>query len=216
MRAIEVEVPRVNNPLSSLLNQKNISVQLYGLPGTFKTTFLLQVIHKKLEEVDDRKIFLIDTSGNFPLVRLKSVKSLLGNLVIFHPKTLKETALLLDDFIIQYLSRDSILFIDDVFRHVNLEDKKNLHLNSYILALIKTISKEINFPVILTNQARSFDNLIRPFLQNLTIQYLDWHFLFEKSLNKKKVLVSRFKKEEFLEQREYMLNNQGFFLNVEF
>jgi hypothetical protein len=211
-----VEVQRVNNPLSFLLLQNNISVQIYGLPGTYKTTFLLQVIQMKLVEEDNRKIFLIDTSGNFPLIRLKSVKSLLKNLVIFHPKTLKETALLLDDFNIQYLSRDSILLIDDVFRHVNLENKKNIHLNSYILALIKAISKEINFPVILTNQARSFDNLIRPFLQNLTIQYLDWHFLFEKSLNKKSILVSRFKKEEYIDQKEYTLNNKGYFPDVEF
>lgn len=206
----------MNNPLSLLLSQKNVSVQIYGLPGTFKTTFLLQVIHTKLKEADDRKIFLIDTTGNFPLVRLKSVKSLLKNLVIFHPKTLKETALLLDDFNIQYLSKDSILFIDDIFRHVNLEDKKYNHLNSYILAVIKAISKEINFPVILTNQARSFDNLIHPFLQNLTVQYLDWHYLFEKSLNKKEILVSRFKKGEFIDQKEYTLNNQGYFLDIDF
>ncbi|MFX0173258.1 MAG: hypothetical protein ACFE9L_15285 [Candidatus Hodarchaeota archaeon] len=204
----------MNNPLLSLLQNHNISAQLYGLPGTYKTTFLLQIIQLKLKEGFNRKIFLIDTSGNFPIVRLKSIKDQLRNLVIFQPKTLKEIGLLLDDLTIKLLSKDSILLIDDVFRHTNLEKKETIHLNSYIMALVKTISNEIDFPVILTNQARSYDNEIHPFLQNLTLHYLDWHFLFEK-IQKTQIRVSFFKNDKYINQSEYRIDSAGFFTNMD-
>lgn len=203
----------MKNPLHSLLNKQHIAVQLYGLPGTHKTTFLVQTIRKKLEEGCNH-IYLVDTSGNFPIVRLKSIKHLLQNLLVFQPKTLEEEALLLDDLNLQLLSQDSILLIDDVFRHTNLENQNNLHLNSYILALIKTISRTLNFPVILTNQARSFNDSIRPFLQSLTLQYLDWHFLFEKSQDSYKILVSFFDRDRYITQREHRINSAGFLTDL--
>ncbi|MFX0184861.1 MAG: hypothetical protein ACFE95_17405, partial [Candidatus Hodarchaeota archaeon] len=188
--------------------------QFYGLPGTYKTTFLLQIILIKLREKSNKKIYLIDASGDFPVVRLKSIKDQLRNLVIFHPKTLKESALLLDDLTIKLLTSDSILLIDDVFRHTNLRKKEFIHLNSYILALLKNISKEINFPIIFTNQARSYDNDIRPFLQNLTLQYLDWHFLFEK-IQKSYVRVSFFKTDQYVSQHNYRIDSAGFFTDID-
>ena len=197
------------NPLHSLLNKSNIAVQLYGLPGTYKSTFLTQLIQKKLEEGCNH-IYLIDNTGSFPIIRLKSIKHLLHNLIVFQPKSLEEEALLLDDLNIQHLTQDSILLIDDVFRHTNLKNQNTVHLNSYILALIKTISKIIDFPVILTNQARSFDNSIRPFLQRLTLQYLDWHFFFEKSQDPYKIKISFFDHDHYVLQREYGINSSGF------
>jgi KaiC/GvpD/RAD55 family RecA-like ATPase len=53
----------MGNPLLSLLQEQNIAVQLYGLPGTYKTTFLLQIIHKKLKE-GCIPIYLIDNLDN--------------------------------------------------------------------------------------------------------------------------------------------------------
>ncbi|UCE13191.1 MAG: hypothetical protein JSV04_13505 [Candidatus Heimdallarchaeota archaeon] len=203
----------MENPLRSVLNKQNLVVQLYGLPGTYKTTFLVQLIRKKLEE-GVYNIFLIDTSSNFPIVRLKSIKHLLQNLVVFQPKTLEEEALLLDDLNIQLLSPDSVLLIDDVFRHTDLKDQGKFHLNSYILALIKIISKTVNFPIIITNQARSFDNSIRPFLQSLTLQYIDWHFLFEKIRDPHKILVSFFDRDGYVSQIEQTIDSSGFFTAI--
>ncbi len=203
----------MENPLLSLFQKQNIAAQLYGLPGTYKTTFLLQIIHKRLRE-GCNSIYLIDTSNNFPIVRLKPIKHLLQNIIVFRPKTVEEEALLLDDLSIQLISEDSILLIDDVFRHTNLENKENLHLNSYILAQLKAISRKVNFPVILTNQARSFDNNIRPFLQSLTFQYLDWHFLFEKALDPNQIRVTLFDQDRYISQREHKINTAGFLCDI--
>ncbi|UCG00494.1 MAG: hypothetical protein JSW11_12775 [Candidatus Heimdallarchaeota archaeon] len=202
----------MDNPLLSLLQGQNIAVQLYGLPGTYKTAFLLQIIYKSLKE-GSNPIYLIDTSGNFPIVRLKPIKHLLQNIIVFQPKTIEEEALLLDDLSIQ-LSQDTILLLDDVFRHTNLENKTNLHLNSYILAQIKAISRKVKFPVILTNQARSFDNAIHPFLQNLTLYYLDWHFLFEKSPDPNQIRVTFFDQDRFISQREHKISSAGFLCDI--
>lgn len=203
----------MENPLLSLLQKQNLAAQLYGLPGTYKTTFLLQIIHKRLKE-GCTSIYLIDTSNNFPIIRLKPIKHLLQNLIVFRPKTVEEEALLLDDLSIQLISQDSILLIDDVFRHTNFENKVNLHLNSYILAQIKAISKKVNFPVILTNQARSFDNNIHPFLQSLTLHYLDWHFLFEKTLDPNRIRITLFEKDHYTFQREHGINASGFLSDI--
>ncbi|MHA2203458.1 MAG: hypothetical protein ACW991_07195 [Candidatus Hodarchaeales archaeon] len=201
----------MENPLLSLLQKQNIVAHLYGLPGTYKTTFLLQIIHKRLMR-GDNSIYLINTSDNFPIVRLKPIKHLLQNIIVFRPKTIEEEALLLDDLSIQLISQDSTLLIDDVFRHTNLES--NLHLNSYILAQIKAISRKVNFPVILTNQARSFDNNVRPFLQSLTLQYLDWHFLFEKTLDPNRIRVTFFDQDRYISQREHKINTAGFLCDI--
>ncbi|MFW9906809.1 MAG: hypothetical protein ACFFFH_21065 [Candidatus Thorarchaeota archaeon] len=203
----------MENPLLSLLQKQNIAAQLYGLPGTYKTTFLLQIIYKRLKE-GLNSIYLIDTSDNFPIVRLKPIKHLLQNIIVFRPKTVEEEALLLDDLSIQLLSQNSLLLIDDVFRHTNLENKTNFHLNSYILAQIRAISRKVDFPVILTNQGRSFDNSIHPFLQSLTLQYLDWHFLFEKTQVNDRIRITFFEKDRYITQREYSITSTGFLSDV--
>ncbi|MFX0125829.1 MAG: hypothetical protein ACFFAE_19560, partial [Candidatus Hodarchaeota archaeon] len=130
------------------------------------------------------------------------------------PKTVEEEAILLDDLSIQLISQDSILLIDDVFRHTNLENNVNFHLNSYILAQIKAISRKVDYPVILTNQARSFDNNIRPFLQNLTLQYLDWHFLFEKTQVSDRIRITFFDQDRYVSQREYTISSAGFLSDI--
>ncbi|MFW9905627.1 MAG: hypothetical protein ACFFFH_14940 [Candidatus Thorarchaeota archaeon] len=203
----------MENPLLTLLQKKNLTAQLYGLPGTYKTTVLLQVIYKRLKE-GKNSIYLIDTSDNFPIIRLKPIKHLLQNIIVFRPKTIEEEALLLDDLSIQLLSKESILLIDDVFRHTNLENNANFHLNSYILAQIKTISRRVDFPVILTNQARSYDNNIHPFLQNITLQYLDWHFLFEKTQVSDRIRVTFFDQDHYVSQREHTISSAGFINNI--
>ncbi|MHA2223855.1 MAG: hypothetical protein ACXAC8_01480 [Candidatus Hodarchaeales archaeon] len=203
----------MENPLHSLLEHKYSSVQIYGPPGTYKTTFLVNVIRKKLEE-GCNNIYLIDNSGHFPIARLKPIRHLLSKMIVFHPKTLMEEANLLDDLDLHLLSENSILLIDDVFRHVNLENRDLLHLNSYILALIKSISKTLEFPILITNQGRSYEKKIRPFLQYLTIQYLDWHFLFEKSRNPRKILITFFDHSQYMSQREYSIDSSGSFLDL--
>jgi len=203
----------MENPLLSLLQKKNIAAQLYGLPGTYKTTVLLQIIDKWLKE-GHNSIYLIDTSGNFPIVRLKPIKHLLQKIIVFRPKTMEEEALLLDDLSFQLLSQDSLLLIDDVFRHTNLENKANFHLNSYILAQIKTISRKVDFPVILTNQARSYDKNIHPFLQSLTLQYLDWHFLFEKTHVSNRIRITFFDQDRYISQREHTISETGFLSDI--
>lgn len=199
----------MKNPIISSIQKENKAIQFFGLPGTYKTTLLLQIIQKILIE-KKKRIILIDTGGNFPIVRLKKVKDYLNNLIVFHPKTLKENALILDDLDIQLLTKDSVLFIDDVFRHTDFDDKKNYHLNSYLLALIKKISQRLSFPVIITNQARSFNEEIRPFLQNLTLQYLNLHLLFEKTREKNKIQISLFEQTQLLSQYVYNIDSKGF------
>ncbi|MFX1514909.1 MAG: NB-ARC domain-containing protein [Promethearchaeota archaeon] len=203
----------MENPLLSLLQKKNLAAQLYGLPGTYKTTVLLQIIHKRLQE-GHNSIYLIDTSNNFPIVRLKPIKHLLQKLIVFQPKTVEEEAFLLDDLSCQLLSQKSLLLIDDVFRHTNLEDKANLHLNSYILAQIKAISRKVDFPVILTNQARSYDNNIHPFLQSLTLHYLDWHFLFEKTQDTNQIRITFFDQDQYISQWDHKISKTGFLSDI--
>lgn len=208
-----MEVHTMENPLLSLLQKKNLAAQLYGLPGTYKTTVLLQIIHKRLQE-GHNSIYLIDTSNNFPIVRLKPIKHLLQKLIVFQPKTVEEEAFLLDDLSCQLLSQKSLLLIDDVFRHTNLEDKANLHLNSYILAQIKAISRKVDFPVILTNQARSYDNNIHPFLQSLTLHYLDWHFLFEKTQDTNQIRITFFDQDQYISQWDHKISKTGFLSDI--
>ena len=203
----------MENPLLSLLQKKNLAAQLYGLPGTYKTTVLLQIIHKRLQE-GHNSIYLIDTSNHFPIVRLKPIKHLLRKLIVFQPKTVEEEALLLDDLSCQLLSQESLLLIDDVFRHTNLEDKANLHLNSYILAQIKAISRKVDFPVILTNQARSYDKNIHPFLQSLTLHYLDWHFLFEKTQDSDQIRITFFDQDQYISQWNHKISKTGFLSDI--
>jgi len=201
----------MKDPLTEIFTWKNIVAHFYGQPGSFKTTFLIQLIQVKLKNRNS-KIYLIDPTGEFPIIRFQPIKHLLKNLVIFQPKTIQEEALLLDDLQVKILEEESILFIDDVFRHSNLNRKEEIHLNSYIAGLISSISKTLAFPVIVTNQARFFNNYFQPFLQNLTLYYFHWHFLFEKGIKPNTLNISLFSKEKFVIQYEYSLNSEGFII----
>ncbi len=202
----------MEKPILSLLKQHNRAVHFFGLPGTYKTTLLLQIIREKLKN-EVKTIYLIDTSGNFPLVRLKTLKDYLHNLVIFQPKILEETALILDDLDIQLLDKDSILFFHDIFRHVNLKEKTNIHLNSYILALIGKITQKIDFPIIFTNQARFFNNKVHPFLESLILHYIDLHILFEKTDDRRKIRLTLFEDNQIISQHEYAIDLKGFLID---
>jgi RecA/RadA recombinase len=195
-------------PLNALFELNHQVMHLYGLPGTYKTTFLTQIIRRNLEE-ECEHVYLIDTSGNFPIVRLKPIKHLLKKMIVFHPKSLEEEVHLLDDLSIKTLDKNSVLLIDDIFRHINLEENSNNHLNSYLLAQVASISQIIKFPVVVTNQARSYDNHIRPFLQSLTLFYWDWHLFFEKSKKNDSITISLFKKDKYVSHANYMISKQG-------
>ena len=83
-----------------------------------------------------------------------------------------------------------------------------------LAAQISKISKIIEFPVVITNQARSFENKIRPFLRTLTSYYLDWHFLFEKSKKDNTITVSLFKKDKSIIETKYSVNSLGFLVDL--
>ncbi len=202
----------MKKPLNALFELNHQVMHLYGLPGTYKTTFLAQIIQRKLEE-ECEHVYLIDTNGNFPIVRLKPIKHLLKKMMVFHPKSLEEEVRLLDDLSIKTLDKNSVLLIDDIFRHVNLEKNSNNHLNSYILAQVASISQIIKYPVVVTNQARSYDNNIRPFLQNLTLFYWDWHMFFEKSKENNSITISLFKRDKNISHANYMISKQGFLVD---
>jgi hypothetical protein len=203
----------MKKPLNALFKLNHEVLHLYGLPGTYKTTFLTQIIQRKLEEGIEH-IYLIDTNGNFPIIRLRPIKHLLNKMIVFHPKSLEEEVRLLDDLCIKILDKNSVLLIDDIFRHINLEDSSNNHLNSYILAQVTTISKTLESPVVITNQARSYDNHIRPFLQNLTLFYWEWHILFEKPKETNYITVNLFKKDRYISHATYKVNAQGFLADL--
>lgn len=197
--------------LSGLLQNSNQAIQLFGLPGTYKTTFMVQII-KEILLNGNHQIYLIDTSGNFPIVRLKSVKELLHNIIVFQPKSLEEVALLIDDLSFQLTSSpETSLFIDDIFSHTFTQNRETHHLNSYILAQIRRIATCINFPIFITNQARKFDDEIRPYLQRLTLEYLEWHVHFEKSKDSL-IKITIYNGTEFISTREYNIDSTGFLI----
>ncbi len=198
--------------LSGLLQNSNQVIQVFGLPGTYKTTFMLQIIRKILLN-GNQQIYLIDTSGNFPIVRLKSMKELLHNIIVFHPKSLEEVALLLDDLSFQLNSTpETSLFIDDIFSHTFTQDRETHHLNSYILAQIRKIATLLTFPILVTNQARKFEDEIRPYLQRLTLEYLEWHVHFERPKKDSIIKVTIYNRTEFIISREYNIDSSGFLI----
>ncbi|NHJ02161.1 MAG: hypothetical protein EAX86_08475 [Candidatus Heimdallarchaeota archaeon] len=195
--------------LSSLLQSNHQVIQFFGLPGTYKTTLMVQIIKDVLLK-NTKQIYLIDTSGNFPIIRLKSLKDLLRNLIVFHPRSLEEEVLLLDDISFQLSKPEIVLLVDDVFFHTISQNRENDHLNSYILAQLQNISKTLDFPIILTNQARMFEDGIHPYLQRLTLQYLNWHLHFEKGIKRNLITITIYRGTEFISTRNYSIENTGF------
>jgi hypothetical protein len=154
---------------------------------------------------------LLDINGNFPIVRLTNQKNLLQRVVVFHPKTVEEEIQILDDLAINQIPSNSVLLIDDVFRNVRRETPKTGYLPSLILTLTKTLAETLVFPVLITNQARSFEtDTVYPLFHELVLNYLDWHVLFEREKGTNILRVSIFEKEHYLTQQEYQINSSGF------
>ncbi len=168
----------MNSELNPFFQAKNKVIHIFGLPGTYKTAFLVQIIWQKLKEGVDQ-IFLVDASGNFPYVKLKPIEDLLSNLIVFQPKSLKDELLIIDDLEIQGITDNTILLIDDIFHRIN-PDEEN-HLESYLLAIIQKLSQKISFPIFLTNQGRGFENRIHPLRATLMTRYFEEHLYFQKT-----------------------------------
>ena len=118
-------------------------------------------------------------------------------------------AALVDDLDINKATKDTIILIDDVFNRVNPENKEKSHIESYILALIKSLSNTVQFPILLTNEGRAYDNSIHPFRESLTEYYFDYHLLFEKSHKPNKVLVKRFDGGNYFYFTELIIDQTG-------
>jgi hypothetical protein len=177
--------------LDSLFQEKNKVIHIFGTPGTYKTSFLVQLIRKKLQQ-GIKQIYLIDVSGNFPYTKLESVKELLSRLIVFQPKSLRETVDILDSLEVKGIEEDTVLLIHEIFHRMKSEAENDRHLISYLVAIICSISKSIDFPIFLTNEGRAFENAIHPLQETIMFRYLEIHLLFEKLKNKDKILISRF------------------------
>ncbi len=198
----------MNQELSPIFQAKNKVIHIFGLPGTYKTAFLVQIIWQKLKEGIDQ-IFLVDASGNFPYVKLKPIEDLLSNLIVFQPKSLKEEVLIIDDLEIKGVADKTILLIDDIFHRINPEEEN--HLESYLLAIIQALSQRIIFPIFLTNQGRGFENRIHPLRATLMTRYFDTHLFFQKSTRKNVIQIMKLinDRHEFL--TELQVDPSGFF-----
>ena len=198
--------------LDTLFQKKNSVIHIFGTPGTYKTTFLVQLIYNKLKQGVEQ-IYLIDVSGNFPFVKLETIKDLLSRLIVFQPRSLKEEVGILDDLDIKGLNRRTILLIHDIFHRVNPEEKKDSHLSSYLIALVHSLSKKIDYPIVLTNEGRVFAKSIQPFQETIMFRYLDEHLLFEQLKTQNKIRISRLEDSKYVFLTELGLNSNGLFIN---
>jgi len=180
----------MNEPFNSLFQERNKVVHIFGTPGTYKTAFLVQIIIQKLQE-GINQIYFVDVGRNFPYLKLEPIKDLLSNLIVFQPKNLQEELITLDDLGLNKVGKNIIILIDDVFRRVNPDMKDDNHIESYILALIASISRTVEFPIFITNEGRAYDNNIHPFRKKLTDYYFDEHLLFEKIPQQERIRVKK-------------------------
>ena len=201
----------MNPSLDSLFQEKNKVIHIFGTPGTYKTTFLVHLIWNKLKQ-GVKQIYLVDVSGNFPYIKLEPIKDLLPKLIVFQPRSLREEVSILDDLEIKGVNNQIILLIHDIFHRINPEKKKDNHLMSYLIAMVHSLSKKIDFPVVLTNEGRSFENAIKPFKETIMLRYLDEHLLFEKPKNQDKICISRLVDSRYEFLTELPLTPSGLFL----
>jgi hypothetical protein len=202
------EVNKMNTSLDSLFQEKNKVIHIFGTPGTYKTSFLVQLIMKKLQE-GVKQIYLIDVSSNFPYTKLESIKELLSRLIVFQPKSLRETVDILDNLEVKGVKEDTVLLIHDIFHRMKLEAENDRYLISYLVAIVRSISKSIKFPIFLTNQGRAFENAIHPLHETIMFRYLEDHLLFEKPKNKNKILISRFSSSRYEYFTEVLITTNG-------
>ncbi|MFW9779658.1 MAG: hypothetical protein ACFFE8_12450 [Candidatus Heimdallarchaeota archaeon] len=206
----------MQNRLVELLRKQRTTIQIWGQPGTYKTTLLLQVIRQMIKK--GARVYLLDISGNFPIVRLQLQKHLLEKVVVFHPKTIEEEALALDDLAITRIPPNSVLLIDDIFRKAHRKSPEQGYFPSLILTLIKNLAKTLKFPVLITNQARGSieTDSVYPLFHKLVLNYLDWHVLFEKEKGSSILQVTIFEKDQYLSQQEYSIDPSGLIKGIDF
>ena len=198
----------MKSELNPIFQANNKVIHIFGLPGTYKTAFLVQIIWQKLKE-GVNQIFLVDASGNFPYVKLKPIQDLLSNLIVFQPKSLKEELLILDDLEIKGISDQTILLIDDIFHRINPEEEN--HLESYLLAIIQALSQRVTFPIFITNQGRGFENRIHPLRGTLMTKYFDEHLFFQKSTRKNIVQIMKLMNDRHSFVTELQVDSSGLF-----
>ena len=198
----------MKSELNPIFQANNKVIHIFGLPGTYKTAFLVQIIWQKLKE-GVNQIFLVDASGNFPYVKLKPIQDLLSNLIVFQPKSLKEELLILDDLEIKGISDQTILLIDDIFHRI-IPDEVIL-LESYLLAIIQALSQRVTFPIFITNQGRGFENRINPLRGTLMTKYFDEHLFFQKSTRKNIVQIMKLMNDRHSFVTELQVDSSGLF-----
>ena len=208
MKISSIEVLQLNVAFNSLFQERNKVVHIFGTPGTFKTAFLVEIIMHKLK-MGMNQIYLIDVGGNFPYIKLESMKDLLTNLIVFQPKTLQEELITLDDLEVNKVDKETIVLIDDVFRRVNPDIEEDNHYESYILAQIASISYMVDFPIFLTNEGRVYDNNVYPFRQSLTEYYFDDHLLFENVPKQDKIRIRKRKNKIYTSFTELQIAKSG-------
>ncbi|MHA2289630.1 MAG: hypothetical protein ACXABG_12675 [Promethearchaeota archaeon] len=198
----------MNSKLVPYFQVKNKVIHIFGVPGTYKTAFLVQIIWQKLKEGVEQ-IFLVDVSGSFPYIKLKPIENLLSKLIVFQPKSLKEELLILDDLEIKGISGNTILLIDDIFHRINPE--KENHLESYLLAIIQSLSQRLNFPIFLTNEGRGFDDRIHPLRSTLMKRYFEEHLFFQKSTEKNIIQIMKLVDDGLERITELQVDSSGLF-----
>jgi hypothetical protein len=198
----------MNEPFNSLFQKKNKVVHIFGTPGTYKTAFLVQIIMQKLQE-GANEIYLVDVGGNFPYIKFEPIKDLLENLIVFQPKSLQEELIILDNLEINKVGSDTIILIDDIFRRVNPDMKEEKQIESYLVAIIASISRLVDFPIFLTNEGRAYDNSIYPFRQQLAEFYFDEHLLFEKLPRQDKILIKKRSDKKYTTFTELKIEKSG-------
>ncbi len=201
----------MNIKLNPIFRSQNDVIHIFGQPGTYKTAFLVQIIWQKLEEGVEQ-IFLVDVSGSFPYVKLRPIEKLLTKLIVFQPKSLREEVTILDDLELKGISESSILLIDDIFHRIKPEEEN--HLESYLLAVIQSLSQQIKFPIFITNEGRGFDDRIQPLRSTLMRHYFKEHLFFQKSMKKDVIQIHRMVNEDYRYLTELSVDESGLFPEI--
>ncbi len=201
----------MNRELIPIFQAKNKVIHIFGVPGTYKTAFLVQIIWQKLKEGIEQ-IFLVDVSGSFPYVKLKPIESLLSKLIVFQPKTFKEEVRILDDLELRGFPENAILLIDDIFHRIKPEIES--HLESYLLAIIQLLSQQITYPIFITNEGRGFEDRIHPLRASLITRYFEEHLFFQKSTKKDYIQIMKLVDDKHQPFTELQIDPSGFFPNM--
>lgn len=205
----------MDNGLKSLFQQNHKVIHIFGSPGTYKTAFIVQLILNLLRKKKD-EVYLIDTSGNFPYSKLKSIKPLLSNLIVFQPRSVIEAVEILDDMSINRMSKETILFIDDIFCRISSDESTESHLVSYLLAIISSISKQICFPTVVTNEGRGYNNKIHPFKEPLTLKFFDVHLQFVKDSKRNQLNIKRYSDSKYTLIDTLNIDENGLFSTLDY